>query len=286
MINKEAGIGMKKWFGNTITALLVGVLLTGCTVQFGFPNVEGESTEKKAPAIEIKIAKHYEDGVDLKVSLQNIKTAKGNWKVKYCGLEEVRDNAGSSVLVGFGYSDCPIDDNPKPDYSVYASFTGVIDGKQTTIDKLYELTPAELDKVPVEKVYPTAWDDARNLAKFGYLYDTQDVTFQDSKEKVIKRFGEPTTVQGHVLNYNELSLAFTFDEKQKLVSITFISDEYAPISKGIDEIDAEIGKPLETNKKGDTTYYTYQFNQRNIIVAWSNEKEEIKTVEVKDKGVN
>jgi hypothetical protein len=144
---------MKKWMSSLAVALMVGAVATACssTSEDNSKTTVTEETSVKQ-TIQVTVDKHYEDGVDLKATLQDAKTAKGKWVVKYCGLEHTSDSTSTSVVAGFGYSECDVvPDGQEYDHTVYASFTGEVDGKQTKVDKVYPLTKEEIDKVPLER---------------------------------------------------------------------------------------------------------------------------------------
>ncbi|WP_028778059.1 hypothetical protein [Shimazuella kribbensis] len=126
--------------------LLIG-MTTGCTSN-------GTSSENTSgQQIQAKIDKKYEDGIDFKVQLSNVKTAKGTWTVKYYDKVQVLKDKGASTIVGYGFGDLGGTDKPNKenDIDLNVNFTGIADGKKVTVDKVYVVTKEEFNKMKVER---------------------------------------------------------------------------------------------------------------------------------------
>jgi hypothetical protein len=272
---------MFKWVGRGLIALMAAIVMTSCTIDIGFPNAKGKSGEQeqenKTSQIEVKVEKEYEDGFDVKVSLQNIKEAHGKWKIKYCGEELIRNNAVSSVTVGFSYGECL---STAGEVTIYAKFSGVIDGKQVTVDTVQQLTQADFDKATQEGDYPTVFSDVKNLAETGEI--TSVTFFGNSKKNLVEAFGNPDSEQDNVLTYGDTSYAF--NSEQKLISVTF-ENKAGSLPQGMDEIETAFGSPVSSEGAAGTIYHTFHVNDRKVEVAWSNVQEEIRYITVKDVGV-
>lgn len=122
------------------------------------------------------------------------------------------------------------------------------------------------------------WDDAKQLAKTGKLYDGEWIAFGSSKTDVRKYQGKPLSEQKNMLDYGNMS--FLFDEQQKLASLTFIRTDEFPINVSLTELKAAFGPRIALASVVDTMYYTYQVNQRMVSVALDSKSHVVKQITI------
>jgi hypothetical protein len=273
---------MKKLIISLFAAIVCGVVLFGCTLGIDakgnpFGKVVAENNQQ-TEHFQLKVAKHYEDGFDLQIQLTDVKQAKGDWKVKYCGVEDMQQAKGKTIISGFGFSDCK--DEASNDDNVYVQFTGEADGKQVSWNTVYKLTKEEMDEVPLEREDPTRWDDIRNFVESGDLHGA--IQFGASKEEVIKFWGKPDTNSEGTLDYGDIT--FYFNQQNQLNDIIFTNTDESPIDVSTEEIAKAFGEPSESDGAAGTYYSTYDFNDYTAQVAWSNVRSALRFIDVKSKN--
>jgi hypothetical protein len=258
----------------------------GCTININGTSQKSEDIANTKPIqIKVSIHKHFEDGVELKMQLVPSPKADGTWTIRKCDQEKVQ--SGKEAILIYGIPECTTpatDENDKSDDTIYINFTGLVNGKKITVDKVYVWDYKLLDKVPLERQNPdTPWIMLQTFIKTGYLYGAA-VHIGSSKEDIIGFFGEPESSNNtDFFDYGYVDFKFY---QNKVETITMKSTNENPIktpNNDKDDIIRVFGKPSQTYGEGDLYNSVYELSNRRVTFTWSNKKSELVQVDVMKK---
>jgi hypothetical protein len=262
----------------SIVFVVISLLVTGCTIQVDGKGISNFSSTENQNQIQIQaqIDKMYEDGVDFKVQLTGVKTAKGTWTVKYYESTNVLKNQGSTAIAGYNFGDLGVTDKPnnENDVNLYVSFDGIADGQKIKLDKIHVVTKEEFNQAPLvgdggaPQPFPTenmTWEQLKSNMQSGYLLNP-NVFLAATKDQVIMEMGEPDVTESSHLVYQNMTIEL--DEKQNVSTITVNQPNGLPQDQ--QEITKAFGEPYSSDGAAGTIYSNYKIEEFYFTIAWSN----------------
>ncbi|WP_028778543.1 hypothetical protein [Shimazuella kribbensis] len=281
---------MKKIIYSFLLLAVFGLVMSGCTINLSAnekqPNLSISTTsnnqENKGEnpiQIKVDIYKHYEDGFALQMYLANAKTGKGTWTIKTCEKENVHKNKGASILVGSEEVEC-VGKMDSGSYNIYINFTGIVNGQQITLDKVYEWDYKELDNVPLdgseEKPEKMSWETLKVNAQGGFLFNYM-AYLGATKEDILTYLGnpDPSDEEG-ILEYKNENLSIGIYDNQ---TVSFLSVENPDkLSSNLDEIQQVFGDSKKISAPGGD-FLKYNLGA-NTLYIWFNDKAKITNIDL------
>ncbi len=282
---------MKKYWYIFCLVVVSMLIMSGCTLNLnakGNPVIQTSNNQGNPNSqpihIQVGVYKHYEDGFDLKAELQNATSANGTWTFKQCGKEYVQKDKGISTIASSGYFACEIPagkENDKSYDNIYVNFSGTVNGQETEVDKIYQLSKEELDKIPLERDNPTndtpipdqnqsVNSDHKTylqksfaLAKQGKVLLSPLAANKNDYESVINKYGEPDKRDNSYpyLEYSKLYLAFGVGKGEVLDDVRSFDPKLHKITRS--EVTRILGKPDHIRSLKGQQIYVYDINGHN-----------------------